>query len=134
VYLKNTYYELRVHWPSLSSFQTVTLASHALTIRTSILLNKQPEIIKPNLEFQENHITELVAPGGKGMRLAFLPFVSSWTTFEYSGLDFSKALKRDRNISGEERRVVFTLPRVAFPLGIMVDTLAVVLKDGEGGY
>ncbi|KAN0092492.1 hypothetical protein V8E51_018339 [Hyaloscypha variabilis] len=134
VYLKNTYYELRIHWPSLSSFQTATLASLALRIRTSVLLSKQPEIIKSNLEFQEQHITELVAPGGKDMRLGFLPFISSWTTFEYNALDFSMGPKGGRKLGGDEGRVVFTLPRVALPLGIMVDPLAVVLKDREGGY
>ncbi|PMD31654.1 hypothetical protein L207DRAFT_190766 [Hyaloscypha variabilis F] len=134
VYLKNTYYELRIHWPSLSSFQTATLASLALRIRTSVLLSKQPEIIKSNLEFQEQHITELVAPGGKDMRLGFLPFLSSWAAFEYNALDFSMGLKGGRKLGGDEGRVVFTLPRVALPLGIMVDPLAVVLKDGEGGY
>lgn len=134
VYLKNTYYEVRIHWPSLSTFQTSSLASQAFTIRSAILLSKQPEIIKSNLEFQEQHITEFVAPGGKDMRLAFLPFVSSWTTFEYNGLDFSMALKSHKKLDEKEGRVIFTLPRVALPLGIMVDPLAIVLKDGEGGY
>jgi hypothetical protein len=136
IYLKNTYYELRIHWSSFSSFPTSSLANLAKTIRTSVLRNKQPEIIKANLEFQEQHITELVAPGGKNMRLAFLPFVSSWTTFEYNGLDFSGALVGGGMDGGwkGERKVVFTQPRVALPLGIVVDPLAVVLKDGEGGY
>ncbi|KAE9368994.1 hypothetical protein N431DRAFT_547800 [Stipitochalara longipes BDJ] len=135
IYLKNTYYELRIHWPTFSSFQSSSLANLALTIRTSVLQNKQPEIIKSNLEFQEEHITEFVAPGGKNMRLSFLPFVSSWTTFEYNRLDFSMALKGARKRKTEiEGKVVFTLPRVALPLGIMVNPLAVVVKDGNRGY
>ena len=93
--------------------------------------------MKAHLEFQEQHITELVAPGAKGTRLAFLPFVSSWTTFPYNGMDFSGALAAGDGKDGkeaEEGKVVFVQPRVALPLGIMVDPLAIVLKDGEGGY
>lgn len=72
------------------------------------------------------------------MRLAFLPFVSSWTTFGYNGLDFSAAVVGGRK-NGEGKgggKVVFTQPRVALtlPWGIMVDPLSVVLKDGLGGY
>jgi hypothetical protein len=62
------------------------------------------------------------------MRLAFLPFVSSWTTFGYNGLDFSMRLKGGRKDGRNGQGIV------ALPLGITVDPLAVVLKDVEGGY
>lgn len=128
-YLKNSYYELRLHWDSLSAFQNASLATLALAIRTAVLQNKQPQIIKANLEFQEQHAGDFMAPGG-GMRFGFLPFVSSWVAWGYIGMDFGAALKEGETGG----KVVFTLPRVALPLGIVVNPLAVVLKDGEGGY
>jgi hypothetical protein len=51
-------------------------------------------------------------------------------------MDFSAAVVGGRK-DGEGKgggKVVFTQPRVALPLGIMVNPLAVVLKDGLGGY
>jgi len=66
------------------------------------------------------------------MRLAFLPVISSWTTFEYNGMDFANALKGGRREG--VGKVVFTLPKVALPLGITVAPLAIVVKDGKGGY
>ena len=68
------------------------------------------------------------------MRLKYLPVVSSWTTFAYDGTDFSKALKGVTGGGGKgEGKVVFTLPKVALPLGISVAPLAIVVADGEGG-
>jgi hypothetical protein len=112
-----------------------------------VLRNKQSPIIKANLEFQEKHVTELVAPGARGTRLAFLPFVSSWTTFEYNGMNFSGALLKDENDDPKQSnsgrrcteklgtgKVGFVQPWVALPMGITVDPLAIVLKDGKGGY
>lgn len=88
LYLKNSYYELRVHWDSLSAFQRSNLARIEAKIRTTVLRNKQVPIMKAHLDFQEKHVTELVAPGAQSTRLAFLLFVSSWTTFPYNGMDF----------------------------------------------
>lgn len=51
VYLKNTYYKLRIYWDSFLAFQNSSPSSLAMTIRTSVLRNKQPKIIKANLEF-----------------------------------------------------------------------------------
>lgn len=74
------------------------------------------------------------------MNLAMLPFISSWTTFDYNGMDFSGALEgsKGRTIGGRRDatigRVVFTQPRVALPLGVTVDPLAIVLKDGFCGF
>ena len=76
LYFKNSYYKLRVHWDSLSAFQQSNLAPIAATIQTTVLRNKQVPIMKAHLEFQEQHVTQLVAPGAQGTRLAFL-FVSS---------------------------------------------------------
>jgi hypothetical protein len=134
-YLKNSYYELRVHWDSLSKFQASSLASLAASIRTTVLRSKQSSIIKANLEFQEQHATELVAPGAQGTRLDRLPFVSSWTREEYAGLDFSAAMADGGKVAGEgDAKVVFVQPKVALPLGITVDPLAIVVKDHQGGY
>jgi hypothetical protein len=132
-YLKNSYYELRIHWDSLFEFQSSPLASLAASIRTTVLRSKQPANIKANLQFQEEHATELVAPGAKGMRLDRLPFVSSWTREEYAGMDFSGAMAGGGKVA-EKAKVVFVQPKVALPLGIMVDPLAIVVKDGQGGY
>jgi len=83
-----------------------------MTIRTSVLRNKQLKITRANPKFQEQHITEFDAPGGKCMRLAFLPFILS-STIEYNRLDFSVALVGGRKEGGGEGKVVFTQPRVA---------------------
>jgi hypothetical protein len=53
VYLKNSYYELRVHWDSFTTFQRSSLASIASAIRSTVLRSKQLSIIKSNLRFQE---------------------------------------------------------------------------------
>jgi hypothetical protein len=47
------------------------------------------------------------------MRLAFLPFILSSTTFEYNRLDFSVALVGGRKEGGGEGKAVFMQPRVA---------------------
>jgi hypothetical protein len=53
-------------------------------------------------------------------------------------MDFSGALTKDENDnkkrSSSKGKVVFVQPRIALPLGITVDPLAIVLKDGNGGY
>jgi hypothetical protein len=51
-----------------------------MAFRTLVLRNKQPQVIKENLESEER-ITELVAPGGKFMRLSFILAVSLWAGF-----------------------------------------------------
>jgi len=119
---------MRVHWDSLQEFQNSTLANLAMAIRTSILCNRQPQIIKANVEFQEQHIADSFAPTPSR-----LPYVTSWTAFEHNGMDFSAALVGGRRDGAEEGKVVFTQPKAGFPFGIILDE-AVVLKDGSGGY
>jgi hypothetical protein len=128
VYLNNSIYEMMVHWDSLQVFQDSSLGSLAMVIRRSVLCNKQPEIIKANVEFHEEHFADFVAPTPSR-----LPIVTSWTAFEHNGLDFSAALIGGQEGSTGEGKVVFTQPKVEFPLGIILDG-AFVLKDGSGGY
>jgi hypothetical protein len=119
---------MMVHWDSLQVFQDSSLGSLAMVIRRSVLCNKQPEIIKANVEFHEEHFADFVAPTPSR-----LPIVTSWTAFEHNGLDFSAALIGGQEGSTGEGKVVFTQPKVEFPLGIILDG-AFVLKDGSGGY
>ena len=54
-------------------------------------------------------------------------------TDENDGLKRSDSGRRSTEKLGTGK-VVFVQPRVALPMGITVDPLAIVLKDGKGGY
>jgi hypothetical protein len=71
--------------------------------------------------------------GAPGVRYAFISFFSSWTTFNYNGLDLSGALP-EASRSQDQGKVVFTQPLAALPLGVKMSPFAISLKDGNGGY
>ncbi|KAF8996974.1 hypothetical protein BDQ17DRAFT_1429333 [Cyathus striatus] len=135
VYLRNSFYGMRIHFPSLSKFQSSSISRIALEIRLCCIRNKQPSAIKSALEFWEDNVKKLISPTPPGVSLfkvtSFLPLFSHWTTFEYNKLEFSGGLK---NRSTGDGRVVFTQPLIALPLHTTVKPIGVTLKDGKGGY
>ena len=69
--------------------------------------------------------------------------MSSWCREAFWELDFSDAISMDkknrvRDGDGdgewEKAKVIFVMPRIALPMGIVVDPFAIILKDGERGY
>ncbi|KAI5844027.1 hypothetical protein DFP73DRAFT_75213 [Morchella snyderi] len=128
-YLHNSYYNIRANFPSFSAFQKLPLSRLALEIRLCVLRNKQPSAVRKTLQFMEDTVDKVLSPGVPGGRPDFLPFLSSWTTFEYNRLDFSGACEK-----GQEGRVEFTHAYCAFPGGIDIRPFGVTLKDGKGGY
>jgi hypothetical protein len=131
-YLHNSFFNLRTHWPSLREFQKSSLAQIALTVRLVVIRNKQPSSIRTALQFYEAHVADTLSFGA-GTRYSCIPFFSSWTTFDYSGLDLSGALPDDSRTK-DGGKVVFTQPLTALPLGVKMSPYAISLKDGNGGY
>lgn len=134
IYLHNSVYSFRTNWPSLREFQKSSLAQIALAVRLSVIRNKQPSAVRKALQFYEAHITDTLTLGAPGVRFAFIPFFSSFTTFGYNGLDLSGALPEGSSRAHDQGKVVFTQPLTALPMGVKMRPFTVSLKDGNGGY
>ncbi|KAF8991436.1 hypothetical protein BDQ17DRAFT_281308, partial [Cyathus striatus] len=135
-YLHNSFYGMRIHYPSLSQVQSSPLSRIALEIRLCCIRNKQPSAIRTALKFWEDNVKSFIIPKPPDVSLtkvmSFMPLFGSWTTFEYNKLDFGGGLKAGH--AGGDGRVVFTQPCIALPMHATVKPTAVLLKDGKGGY
>ena len=134
IYLHNSVYSIRTNWPSLIQFQKSSLAQIALAIRLSVIRNKQPSAVKKALQFYEAHITDALSLGAPGVRYSFIPFLSSFTTFDYNSLDLSGALPESSSRTNDQGKVIFTQPLVELPMGVKMRPFTISLKDGNGGY
>ncbi|KAF8988278.1 hypothetical protein BDQ17DRAFT_1433432 [Cyathus striatus] len=132
LYLHNSFYGIRTHYPSVNYLQAASIARIALDIRLTCIRNKQPSVVKSALRFWEQHAKSFVSPSppDRSLGISFVPIVSHWTTFEYNKLDFCGALKA----GSESGKVVYTQPAVAYVLNLTIKPTIIVLKDGKGGY
>lgn len=101
-----------------------------------MIRHKQPSVVREALEFWEANPTTLATLGGPGVRWDFWPFLTTWTRFEYNGMDFSAALVPAEKSRGDVTagKVIFTQPYAAFPAAVRLDPYAFLVKDGQGGY
>ncbi|KAL5339153.1 hypothetical protein BJX70DRAFT_397932 [Aspergillus crustosus] len=118
--------------------QTTPITQIALRIRLATLnATTNPPLIKQEILRIE---TELLAPAMQDIRGSVrygAPMVSPWSTFNYTGLDFSGARARAGTKTdgrGRKPAVIFVCPNVPLTLGDLPSPIAIGVKDGKGGY
>ncbi|KAI9374430.1 hypothetical protein BJX61DRAFT_540779 [Aspergillus egyptiacus] len=112
---------------STHQVQTESIAKLAERIRRTTLEFKKAAVIKQEIRFIEDNdnATNFIFQTSGSLKWNLL-VVSPWTTFKYTGLDFSGASR-----TGRKPAVILVHPRVDRMTGVQV---MISLKDGSGGY
>ncbi|KAL2785409.1 hypothetical protein BJX66DRAFT_314921 [Aspergillus keveii] len=109
--------------------QTESITRVAARLRMATIRYRHPASIKREISrFEEKLVAPAMQDSRGGVKWG-VPMVSPWTTFEYTGLDFSGASREKR-----KPNVVFVNPSVPLTLGRLPSPIALNLKDGAGGY
>ncbi|KAL3468967.1 hypothetical protein BJX99DRAFT_265638 [Aspergillus californicus] len=120
-----------LHCPlSEHEVQTESIAQVAKKIRLATTLFKHPAVVKRGVQFSEEKVVAPSLPQLRGGAKWSFPLVSPWTTFDYTGLDFSGASSQ-----GGSPSVVFVNPYISLRNGeSLLSPILITLKDGFGGY
>ncbi|KAJ5158368.1 uncharacterized protein N7500_008019 [Penicillium coprophilum] len=106
-----------------------SVADIARHIRLKTLQFTSTESIRQSLQFSEDHLSKPISLALRGTGKLGFAVVSHWTTFDYTGLDLSGA-----SLSEKKPSVVFVNPMIVHKLNFTLVPVAVVAKDGSGGY
>ncbi|OQE41057.1 hypothetical protein PENCOP_c005G02527 [Penicillium coprophilum] len=114
---------------SIRQLKEESVAKIARDIRLTTLQYTSTESVRQSLQFAEDHSSKPISLALRGTGKLGFAVVSHWTTFDYTGLDLSGA-----SLSGKCPSVVFVNPMIVHKLNITLVPVAVVAKDGFGGY
>ncbi|CAG8907834.1 unnamed protein product [Penicillium egyptiacum] len=114
---------------SVQQLKEESVAEIARDIRLTTLQYTSTESVHQSLRFSENHTSKTLTLALRGtINLGFV-VVSHWTTFDYAGLDFSGA-----SLNGQKAPVIFVNPMIVNTWNLTIAPVAVVMKNGSGGY
>ncbi|KAJ5188406.1 hypothetical protein N7491_004732 [Penicillium cf. griseofulvum] len=114
---------------SVQQLKQESVAEIARDIRLTTLQYTSSGSVQQSLRFSEDHISKTLSLALRGTRNLGFSVVSHWTTFDYTSLDFSGA-----SLNGQKASVIFINPMIINPLKLTIAPVAVVAKDGCGGY
>ncbi|KAJ5971285.1 uncharacterized protein N7479_001203 [Penicillium vulpinum] len=128
-YIHNSVGVLRCKF-SVEQLRREPIANIARDIRLKTLQYTSPASIEQYLRFSEDHASAPLALNARrGGNLAVV-LLSQWTSFNYTGLDFSGA-SLDRQIAPV---VSFVNPAVTIPFNLTIGPMVLIEKNGSGGY
>ncbi|KAJ5826907.1 hypothetical protein N7447_003670 [Penicillium robsamsonii] len=114
---------------SVQQLKKASVGEIARDIRLTTLQYTSTGSVQQSLRFSEDHSSKTLSLALRGTGKLGLAVVSHWTTFDYTGLDFSGA-----RLNGQKASVVFVNPMIVNTLKLNIVPVAVVTKDGSGGY
>ncbi|KAL2785098.1 hypothetical protein BJX66DRAFT_68174 [Aspergillus keveii] len=133
----DTYYAHNTVILLLCLFSEHELQTHSITrvaarIRLATMQYHQPAVVKHELRLLED---KALAPAMRDIRGSIQwgsAMVSPWTTFDYTSLDFSGAVRAYD--AGHVPSVVFVNANVSLMFASFPSPFAITLKNGAGGY
>lgn len=111
------------------SVKEESVAEIARDIRLTTLEYTSTGSVHQSLRFSEDHTSKTLTLALRGTGNLGLAVVSHWTTFDYTGLDFSGA-----SLRGQKAPVIFVNPMIVNAWDLKIAPVAVVTKNGSGGY
>ncbi|KAJ5382565.1 hypothetical protein N7517_000476 [Penicillium concentricum] len=114
---------------SVQQLKRASVGEIARDIRLTTLQYTSSGSVQQSLRFSEDHSSKTLSLALRGTGNLGLAVVSHWTTFDYAGLDFSGAIPNRQKAS-----VLFVNPMIVNTLKLNIVPVAVVTKDGSGGY
>ncbi|KAJ5493960.1 hypothetical protein N7463_010047 [Penicillium fimorum] len=114
---------------SVQQLREASVSEIARDIRLTTQQYTSCESVQQSLRFSEDHLSKNLSLPLRGAGKLGLAVVSHWTTFDYTGLDFSGA-----SLYGGKASVVFVHSMIVHRLKLNIVPLAFVTKDGSGGY
>ncbi|KGO46570.1 hypothetical protein PEX1_036320 [Penicillium expansum] len=106
-----------------------SVAEIARDIRLTTLQYTSTGSVHQSLRFSEDHTAKTLTLPLRGTGNIGFAVVSHWTTFDYASLDFSAASR-----SGQKAPVIFVNPMIVNTWNLTIAPVAVVTKNGSGGY
>lgn len=114
---------------STQQLKKESVAEIARDIRLATLQYTSPISVQQSLRFSEDHTSKTFTLALRGTVNLGFAVVSHWTTFDYTGLDFSGA-----SLHGQRASVIFVSPMIVNTWNITIAPVAVVTKNGSGCY
>jgi hypothetical protein len=114
---------------SVQQLKKESVAEIARNIRLATLQYTSPESVRQGLRFSEDHASKSLTLALRGTISLGVAVVSHWTTFDYAGLDFSGA-----SLNGKKASVIFVNPMIVNNWHLTIAPVAIVTKNGSGGY
>ncbi|OQE04993.1 hypothetical protein PENVUL_c028G05678 [Penicillium vulpinum] len=114
---------------STQQLKEESVAEIARKIRLKTLQYTSTGSVKQSLRFSEDHASKNLSLKLQGTGNLGLAVVSHWTTFDYTGLEFSGA-----SLNGKRAPVVFVNPMIVNTWRLNIIPVAVVTKNGSRGY
>lgn len=114
---------------SVQQLKEESVAEIARDIRLTTLQYTSTGSVCQSLRFSEDHTSKTLTLALRGSGNLACAVVSHWTTFDYTGLDFSGA-----NLRGQKVSVIFVNSMIVNEWDLKIAPVAVVMKNGSGGY
>ncbi|EKV05791.1 Chloramphenicol acetyltransferase-like domain [Penicillium digitatum] len=114
---------------SVQRLKEESVAEIARDIRLTTLQYTSHGSVHQNLRFSEDHTTKTLTLALRGTGNLGFAVVSHWTTFDYASLDFSGA-----SVDRRKPSVLFVNPMIVNTWNLTIAPVAVVTKNGSGGY
>ncbi|CRL22868.1 unnamed protein product [Penicillium camemberti] len=114
---------------SVQQLKEESVAEIARDIRLTTLEYTSTGSVHQSLRLSEDHTSKTLTLALRGTGNLGLAVVSHWTTFDYTGLDFSGA-----SLRGQKAPVTFVNPMIVNAWDLKIAPVAVVTKNGSGGY
>ncbi|OQD63446.1 hypothetical protein PENPOL_c009G01659 [Penicillium polonicum] len=114
---------------SAQQLKEESVAEIARNIRLTTLQYTSTGSVQQSLRFSEDHTSKTLTLALRGTGNLGFAVVSHWTTFDYTGLDFSGA-----SLNGQKALVIFVNSMIVNAWGLNIAPVAVVTKNGSGGY
>ncbi|KAJ6143545.1 hypothetical protein N7471_002998 [Penicillium samsonianum] len=114
---------------SVQQLKEESVSEIARDIRLTTLQYTSTISVQQSLRFSEDHISKTLTLALRGTGNLGVSVVSHWTTFDYAGLDFSGA-----SLNGQKASVIFANPMIVNAWNLTIAPVAVVTKNGSGGY
>ncbi|KOS45385.1 hypothetical protein ACN38_g3676 [Penicillium nordicum] len=115
---------------SVQQLKEQSVAEIARNIRLTTQQYTSTGSVHQSLRFSEDHTSKTLKLAVRGTGKLRFAVVSHWTTFDYTGLDFSGA-----SLNGQKASVIFVNPMIVDAWNLkMIAPVAVVTKNGSGGY
>ncbi|KGO68258.1 hypothetical protein PITC_046820 [Penicillium italicum] len=114
---------------SAQQLKEESVAEIARNIRLTTLEYTSTESVHQGLRFSEDHVSKTLTLALRGTGNLGFAVVSHWTTFDYASLDFSGA-----SLNHQTASVIFVNPMIVNTWNLTIAPVAVVTKNGSGGY